>query len=1208
VLTDYAAPEAAILEGLRIAAGRAGVSLQDIGQVIHGTTLVTNALIERRGARMAFVTTEGFRDVIEMRSENRFEQYDLNLRLPEPLVPREHRLTVAERMSPEGEVLLALSEAEVARVVAQVVAGGYEAVAVGFLHSYANDAHERMVGEALRRALPGLSVSLSSVVSPQMRELPRFNTVCANAYVQPQVADYLGRLVARLRAEGIGRRCSSSIRAAGSCRSRRRWSSRCGFWNPARRAARSSRPATRGRMASRKALSFDMGGTTAKICLVEDGAPKTANSFEIARTYRFKKGSGMVVSTPVVEMVEIGAGGGSIASIDAMGRIQVGPRSAGSEPGPACYRRGGENPTVTDANLILGRIDAESFAGGAIPLEAALAERAVETRLGALGLSTGEAAFGVTEMVDENMANAARVHAVENGRDIEAFTMIAFGGGAPLHACRLAEKLGTRRLIVPPGAGVGSAIGFLRAPFSYEATRGLFQRLDAFDAGAVNAALAQMREEAAGFVARGAGDRATEVRLTAFMRYSGQGWEIAVPLDWRVFSAEDVPAIRAAFEAAYTRLFGRVVERLAVEITNWSLVVATRAPEVARVAVRTHGAEAPVVRERAFFDAALRREVAAKEVRREEFRARGCRRRAGGDRGGGDLDHRHLGLPGGGAGGRGDPDPAEGGAMSIDHQIMWNRLIAVVEEQATTLIRTAFSTSVREAGDLSAGLFDRQARMIAQAVTGTPGHVNAMAESVGHFAREIGAQNIHEGDVYVTNDPWMGTGHLHDITMVTPVFRKGVHIGFFACTAHVVDIGGRGFGPDAGEVFEEGLLIPIAKFAERGRVDPLLIRLIRANVRTPDQTVGDMYSLAACNEAGNRRLQAMLDEFGVDDIDALSDFIIDASARATRAAIARVPDGTYRNEMRVDGYDAPVEMRVRLDVSGERLVCDFAGTSGESPKGVNVPEVYTRAYACYGLKVAIAPEVPNNAGSLAPFEITAPEGSHPRGAPPRAGLGPACAGPSRAGRGAGRAASGAAGRGAGGRRVLALEHPDQRAGVRPRKPPAARRDPDVQLGRNRGAAGGGRAFGHGLPLGRLDHERRGDRACGADHGLAEGAPAGLGRGRADARGLGQVIEIAPRRGYDMWFNAMFDRVENPARGRDGGGAGAPGRVELADGTRLRSKGRQRVAAGQRLRLSLPGGGGIGNPRERDREAVRRDVAAGYISAEEARERYGWEGD
>jgi N-methylhydantoinase A len=387
VLTDYAEPGAAILEGIRIAAGRAGVRGQDIGQVIHGTTLVTNALIERRGARMAFVTTQGFRDVIEMRSENRFEQYDLNLRLPDPLVPREHRLTVAERMSPEGEVLLALSDAEVARVVVEVVAGGYEAVAVGFLHSYANDAHERAVGEALRRALPGLAVSLSSVVSPQMRELPRFNTVCANAYVQPRVADYLGRLVARLRAEGIGAPVFLLHSGGGLM------SVETAMEQPVRLLE--SGPAGGAIYAAGyarahgvdRALSFDMGGTTAKICLVEDGAPKTANLFEIARTYRFKKGSGMVVSTPVVEMVEIGAGGGSIASIDAMGRIQVGPRSAGSEPGPACYRRGGEAPTVTDANLLLGRIDAESFAGGAIPLEAGLAERAVSAGLGALGLS-----------------------------------------------------------------------------------------------------------------------------------------------------------------------------------------------------------------------------------------------------------------------------------------------------------------------------------------------------------------------------------------------------------------------------------------------------------------------------------------------------------------------------------------------------------------------------------------------------------------------------------------------------------------------------------------------------------------------------------------------------------------------------------------------------------------------------------------------------
>ena len=544
-------------------------------------------------------------------------------------------------------------------------------------------------------------------------------------------------------------------------------------------------------------------------------------------------------------------------------------------------------------------------------------------------------------------------------------------------------------------------------------------------------------------------------------------------------------------------------------------------------------------------------------------------------------------------------------SASIDHQIMWNRLIAVVEEQATTLVRTAFSTSVREAGDLSAGLFDRHARMMAQAVTGTPGHVNAMAESVGHFADRIGLQNMFEGDVYVTNDPWLGTGHLHDITVVTPVFRKGVHIGYFACTAHVVDIGGRGFGPDGREVYEEGLLIPITKFAEKGEVRSLLIEMVRANVRTPDQTVGDMYSLAACNEAGNRRLQPMMDEFGIDDLDGLSDYIHEASLKATREAISLVPDGVYRNEMRVDGYDAPVDMAVAVTVEGDRIAADFSGTSGESGLGVNVPEVYTRAYACFGLKCAIAPEVPNNAGSLEPFAISAPEGC-----------------------------------------ILAARRP---------APVSVRHVlghlvPDVVLGAlHQAMSGTVPAEGSsslwniqmsarptdpasGLPGGEVLMFNSG--GTGARPGLdglnATAFPSGVstmsveatehvgpitvwrkelrpGSGGAGEKrgGLGQVIEIEAAEGYEFHFNAMFDRVENPARGREGGGAGAPGRVEFADGTPLKSKGRQLVPSGQRLRLSLPGGGGYGDPKKRPKAGIEADMAAGYITADDAKTLYGY---
>ncbi|MEP3297907.1 MAG: hydantoinase B/oxoprolinase family protein [Pseudoruegeria sp.] len=544
---------------------------------------------------------------------------------------------------------------------------------------------------------------------------------------------------------------------------------------------------------------------------------------------------------------------------------------------------------------------------------------------------------------------------------------------------------------------------------------------------------------------------------------------------------------------------------------------------------------------------------------------------------------------------------------AIDYQIMWNRLIAVVEEQATTLIRTAFSTSVREAGDLSAGLFDRRGRMMAQAVTGTPGHVNAMAESVTHFVREIGAQNIFEGDVFITNDPWMGTGHLHDVTVVSPTFRDGQHIGFFACTAHVVDIGGRGFGPDANEVYEEGLLIPIMKFAERGKVGRDLIRIVRANVREPDQVVGDMYSLAACNDAGDRRLQSMMGEFGISDLDGLADFVIETSRKATHEAIAKVPDGAFTNTMQVDGYDDPVLMAVRLDIVGDTLKADFDGTSGMSRFGVNVPEVYTRAYACYGLKCAIAPQVPNNTGSLEPFEITAPEGcilAARRPAPVSV------------------------------RHVLGHLVPDVVMGALHQALPdtvpaegasalwniqisARPSDPDSGLPNrevlmfNSGGTGARPEFdglsATAFPSGVSTMSVEATEHVGPITVWRKDLWEGSGGPGALRGGLGQVIEIEPREGYDLYFNAMFDRVENPARGRDGGGAGAAGRVELTDGTKLRSKGRQLVASGNRLRLSLPGGGGYGAAQDRAIHLIEADVRSGLITAKQAKDDYGFEG-
>lgn len=606
VLTTYAAPENAIIDGMHQVCAKAGITPADLTQIIHGTTLATNALIERRGAKTALITTQGFRDVIEMRTESRFEQYDLNLNLPEPLLPRQMRYTVEERVDATGAVLLPLDRAEVEALADRIAEAGYESVAVGLIHSYLNDTHERMIREVLEERLPGVMVSISSEVSPQMREYERFNTVVANAYIKPLMKSYLGRLEGRLQEEGVS--CNIFLMHSGggiiSIESAAEFPVRLVESGPAGGAVFAANIAAR--YGLDKVLSFDMGGTTAKICLIKNQTPKTSRVFEVARTYRFKKGSGMPISIPVIDMVEIGAGGGSLAHVDAMRQIRVGPESAGSEPGPACYGRGGAKPAVTDADLVLGKLDPENFAGGSIRLETGNSETALNRVIGQeLDMDAATAAFGLAEVVDENMANAARVHAVENGEDLSEYTMIAFGGAAPLHAGRLCEKLGVERLLVPPGAGVGSAIGFLRAPFSFEANRSVYMKLSDFDAGRIKTLLAELRDEATGFVRNC--DAGAEIlsEYKVYMRYSGQGWEIPIVLDEADALTPDAVRFEALFEADYAKLFGRTVEGLDIEITVWSVNATTPPEEVARVAEKTPGNAADVALTRRIFDPAL---------------------------------------------------------------------------------------------------------------------------------------------------------------------------------------------------------------------------------------------------------------------------------------------------------------------------------------------------------------------------------------------------------------------------------------------------------------------------------------------------------------------------------------------------------------------------------------------------------------------------
>lgn len=526
-------------------------------------------------------------------------------------------------------------------------------------------------------------------------------------------------------------------------------------------------------------------------------------------------------------------------------------------------------------------------------------------------------------------------------------------------------------------------------------------------------------------------------------------------------------------------------------------------------------------------------------------------------------------------------------------QVMWNRLISVVEEQAMTLLRTAFSTSVREAGDLSAGVFDPQGQMLAQAVTGTPGHVNTMAEAVLHFVDAIPRDQMYPGDTYVTNDPWKGTGHLHDITMVSPSFKDDELIGFFACTAHVVDIGGRGFGADAKTVYEEGIQIPIMKFAERGEVNQDLIRLLRTNVREPNQVVGDFYSLAACNDVGHRRLIEMLDEVGQPNLEQIGEFIFDRTRAAMKERIAELPRGAWSNDMVTDGYDEPVKLVARVEITQDNVNVDFDGSSGTSRWGINVPLIYTKAYACYAIKCIVAPDIPNNSASLAAFSVSSPVNILNAQHPAPVSL----------------------------RHVIGHMVPDLVLGALSQALPGkvlaegAAALWNIHISARPVAGGEGRhaemlmfnsggmgarpsldglsatAFPsgvHTMPIEATEHT--GPVVVWRKELRPDSGGAGKYRG-----GLGQIIEIAPAEGHEFDFSAMFDRINTPPRGREGGQDGAPGSVSLDDGTPLRPKGWQHVPAGRRLLLKLPGGGGFGDPSERDGESREADRIKGYVT-------------
>jgi len=582
-LTTPTEPARGVITGMMETLRTAGEEPSAVSGIVHGTTLVTNALIERKGAVTALLATDGFRDAVEIRREGRYDLYDLFIEMPTPLAPRRRRLGIRERVLADGSVYLPLDTAQLPEIVAQLRALGTEAVAVSLMHSYQNPDHERQIGEALATLAPEIIVSLSSEVVPEIREYERTSTTLANVYVRPLVERYLADLVTRLDDLGITDAPLFIMLSSGgtaTVETARRFPIRLIESGP---AAGALAAAYYGTLTGRAdLLSFDMGGTTAKACLIENGEPLIASDFEVARVYRFKKGSGLPVRVPVIEMIEIGAGGGSVARVDTLGLLKVGPDSAGADPGPACYGRGGMEPTVTDADLLLGYLDPDFFLGGKMQLDRDAAARAVARIAEPLGLGITEAAWGIHQVVNENMAGAARIHAVERGKDPRRYPVFAFGGAGPVHAYRVARILGAPELIVPLGAGVTSALGFLVAPLAFDYVRSYYARLDNLDWAKADALLTEMESEGAATLAEaGVARTGLTFRRSAEMRYIGQGFEVSVPLPDGPLTPERLSEVQEAFAVAYRALYGRTAEGVPLEVLTWRVVVSGPRPELA---------------------------------------------------------------------------------------------------------------------------------------------------------------------------------------------------------------------------------------------------------------------------------------------------------------------------------------------------------------------------------------------------------------------------------------------------------------------------------------------------------------------------------------------------------------------------------------------------------------------------------------------------
>lgn len=1223
VLTTPDDPSRAIETGIRSFEDMLPGSIAQAMTLVHGTTLVINAVIERKGAVTGLITTKGFRDVLEIGREKRYDGNDLQIRFPVPLVPRPLRVEVDERIHTTGRVLTPIDEASAERAIRTVVAQGAKSIAVCLLNAFANPDHEKRIGEIAERVAPGVPVTLSHEVMREFKEYERSTTTAVNAYTKPVISAYLQRLDQRLLDVGFKGEflLMQSSGGLNSSEMARRFPVHIIESGP---AAGMIGAAHYARLAGfDKVLAFDMGGTTAKMCLVVDGRVERVNELEVDRVHRFKRGSGIPVRVPVVDLMEIGAGGGSIAKVSVKGTLEVGPESASAQPGPVSYGQGGTEPTVSDADLVLGYLNPSYFLGGRMSLDRDKAAAAIELRLAnPLGLAWDQAAWGIHSLVNENMASAAKVYVAEKGENPASCALVAFGGAGPVHAYDLARRIGASTVIIPPRAGVASAFGMLIAPASFDTVRTHRVRVARADVGRIDALFSEMEKECRAGLPRGIADADVWYELSADMRYIGQGYDVQVPVHRQMLQDQDfVNVMRQAFNEVYIKLYGRTFDDLELEVMSLRATAYAPGQSFFDVAPEKAAGLAQPVAQRDAYCPVVGKFVAHAVYQRQLL----------------GVDTHIQGpaiieepesttIVGVGASMTIDASgslivqlPAESALLAsaqsaaqidaVKLEMLWRRLGSSVDELAAALVRTSFSSVIRDVNDYACGIFDAQARLLVRSTDSTPGIAGGLSPMLRHMLEITPPETLAEGDVLIGNNPWHGSGHHSDIFIVTPAFLNGKLIGFGACSAHHVDIGGRRATTESKDNYEEGLRIPVCRLYEAGEPNEDVFRFIASNVRLSETVLGDLRAQCAANHVGCERLRELCIEEGWQDFQVLADEIISRSEELARLEIERIPDGVYFHQAPIDIIDGKeLVIKVAVTVSGSQMTVDFTGSSPQVRPAINCTLRYTSAYTMFAILALLQLPVQGNEGSMKPISIVAEPGSMVNAVFPapvfaRTSIGNfipeiiftalAPAMPERVVAGSGATPLWAQyifGKRQDGTQFAPLNSASGGMGARANQDGVSCLTFPVNIGNTPAEV-----LESDIPVVVKRRELWEDSA-------------GPGRFRG---GLGQRFEMQVLEG-DIGPDGPFligfrgGRYYFSVPGIMGGGDGPKGRLQI-NGKIVTGGGDISVPPGGTMVCEIPGGAGLGDPAQRSRESIERDIAFGYVSREQARALYGYQG-